>query len=528
MTESPSRSETGRGVLPRPVLLAAGVILIVGGVVAAGRLRDSAAPRRGPIAEPNPAAQPPVARVEAGIRHIDVGEPAEWPILDTVPPTDPSRLLWFRGQPAQRLADGGSVVLDGGGGIIRFDDELRVHRVRAKLQGRIPVSVAADTGNGYWIADASGDVSRISSDGNVVDTMVAPFAFPEIFSSPAGDDVWVVRSNQHWAYRLAKPDEPLLARLDPAGNTVKQLGGIQVPQHVLLADLANAGRLVVDDTTVFYAPFIRDELIAMNREGDTLWVAHRGLEQAVDEPRFVVEKGGSPYIDYAPVNLGIAKGPDGLLYVLSIQGTVTDTARLDGFDPATGALIRSVRVESDVTVSVDEAGRIYKLDPFRLITGVAPREREEFSDFDLPTLEGTRMTSDDLRGKVVLVNLWASWCGPCREEMPALDSLQAGIDNPDFMFITLNEDVAASDAQAFIDEFGFDFPVVLGGGGLRSKYHYIGLPTTILVDREGREIERWVGYAGEEQLQTIRALAEAELAREGAGGHHHAGMDMGR
>ena len=521
-------------MLPRPVLVTVGALLLVGGAVVVGRLAGAADPGRGPIAESNPQAEPVVVRVEAGIRHLEVGEPREWPILDTIPPTELSRLLWFRGVAAQPLADGGSVVVDGGGGVIRFDDELRVHRVRTELEGRVPIGVAADTGNGFWIADASGGVERIASNGRIVQTVDAPFAFAQIYSSPTGTDVWAVRSNQNWTYRFANVNEPLLARLNLDGSTGDLLNGIQVPEHVLLADLANAGHLVVGDTTLFYAPFIRDEVIALNRSGDTLWIAHRGLDQAVDEPRFVVEDDGAPYIDYAPVNLGMVRGPDGLLYVLSIPGLTTDTARLDGFDPETGTLVRSVLVESDATISVDKAGRIYKLDPFRLITGVAPLDREAFRAFDLPTLKGDRLTSADVAGKVLLINLWASWCGPCRAEMPALDSLQKSIENPDFKFLTFNEDVAKSEAQEFIDEFGFDFPVLLGGGRLRSKYHYIGLPTTILVDREGREIERWIGFAGEAQLQTIRALTQAELAREagdsnhehGGGHEHEPGMDM--
>ncbi len=63
----------------------------------------------------------------------------------------------------------------------------------------------------------------------------------------------------------------------------------------------------------------------------------------------------------------------------------------------------------------------------------------------------------------------------------------------------------------------------MGGGKLRAQYHYIGLPTTVLLDRDGRVVQQWIGFAGEQQIQGIRAVVEAELAREGDGDHQHAG-----
>jgi hypothetical protein len=101
--------------------------------------------------------------------------------------------------------------------------------------------------------------------------------------------------------------------------------------------------------------------------------------------------------------------------------------------------------------------------------------------------------------------------------MPALDSLRRSITHDDFLFITMNEDIAVADARSFIDEFGFDFPVLLGKGKLQAKFHYYGLPYTVAVDREGRVLQRWIGYAGEDQLAGIRAVIQAELIRRGNG-----------
>jgi thiol-disulfide isomerase/thioredoxin len=232
-------------------------------------------------------------------------------------------------------------------------------------------------------------------------------------------------------------------------------------------------------------------------------------------------------IDYAPVNLGIAMGADGRLYVLSVPGFTTSESRIDAYDPVTGLLLRTARIPHPLpTVAVDEQGRLYLLDAFRLLTGIAPSEREAFAPFDLERLGSEhRMTLADLEGKVVLMNVWASWCAPCRVEMPALDDLQRSIEHPDFRFITMNEDVMVGDAQAFLEEHGFGFPVLLGRGRLQRQFHYMGLPFTVLLDREGRVVQRWTGFAGEEQIAGIRAVVQAELSREGRPGEHGGGHD---
>jgi thiol-disulfide isomerase/thioredoxin len=264
---------------------------------------------------------------------------------------------------------------------------------------------------------------------------------------------------------------------------------------------------------LYYAPFIRDEVIALRSSGDTMWVAERGLPQTTDEPRFEVQ-GKRVVVDYHPVNLGIALGPDGRLYVLSTAGFSTTEGRLDVLDPASGRLLRSAPLPTALpTIAVDDQGRVYLLDAFRLLTGVPPSRREPIPAFDLPLVRGGRLDATALRGRVVLVNFWASWCAPCRTEMPALDSLRREIADTTFRFLGMNEDQDIGAARAFLDEYGFDFPVALGRGRLRERFHYPGLPYTVLVDRDGRIVNRWIGFAGPEQLQSIRALLRAELNR---------------
>jgi thiol-disulfide isomerase/thioredoxin len=339
-----------------------------------------------------------------------------------------------------------------------------------------------------------------------------PLDYPALAADPSRDDLWLARSSRRWNFRMPS-EAPLLIRLDGSGAVRGRLGRAFVPPERLLAEFASSGQVAVSGDTVYFAPFIRDEVIAFDHSGDTLWVASRELPQSTREPRFEVT-GQSPTIEYFPVNLGMAVGPDGRLYLLSTPGFTTDAGRLDVFDRASGHLLRSALLPTALpTIAVDAGGRVYLLEAFRLLAGTRPEDREPFRDFELELLGGGRMTLDDLRGNVTLINFWASWCHPCRTEMPALDSLRREIGAADFRFVTMNEDVNVADAEAFMRELGFDFPVLLGRGRLRERYHYIGLPYTVLLDRGGKVVQRWLGFKGPEQIQAEKALIRAELER---------------
>ncbi len=504
-------------IRPALVLAALGV-----GVGLAAAARNGAGTARGPVAEPNPDWTPPAESLVGSVRHVYQAEARERLHLDTLFPDAHVALLWFEGRPASHSAHLGAVVLDGAGGVVRFDERLTPHRVALELEGRTPISVAAAADGGVWFTDGQGSVLRVGADGRIAQTVPAPFDYPATVADPQGG-AWLVRSAELFSYRLVTGSEPLLVHLSDSGS-VGGVGSILVPEHVLLAELANAGHVAVADDAIYFAPFIRDEVVALSRTGDSLWIAHRGLPQSTPDPRFEIGDAG-PTIDYAPVNLGIGLGPDDRLYVLSVPGFTTSESRVDVYDPETGDLERSARLPTPLpTAAVDEEGRLYLLDPFRLLTGVAPREREAFRSFDLEVLDEGRMTQADLKGKVVLVNFWASWCAPCRLEMPALDTLRRSIDHPDFEFVAMNDDVSVGDAEAFLEEYGFDFPVLLGRGKLRQQYHYMGLPYTVLLDREARVVQRWIGFAGGEQIAGIRAVIQAELARGGdASGPAHDG-----
>jgi len=120
----------------------------------------------------------------------------------------------------------------------------------------------------------------------------------------------------------------------------------------------------------------------------------------------------------------------------------------------------------------------------------------------------------DWRGKVVLLNIWATWCVPCREEMPTLDKLEAALGSKDFQVVAVNIDRGGGDKpKSFLAETGATHLSLYTdpSGKLFSVVKAVGMPTTLLLDREGREIGRLVGPAHWDSPEAV-ALIKAAIA----------------
>ena len=478
---------------------------------------------RAPALIRNDNAPPPRVTRIGGVTYVVSVAARDRIVPDTAMPDAgaPARLLWLAGR-VTSPAPGGTVVLDPGGSIVEFDQSLRPHRPSLSLDGREAVEVAASTDGGWWIVDATGRLLLVDRRGALVREISTPFFFPSVASASDGSDAWVVRSSQRFGYSWDSA-APLLVRIREDGGVAAKVGSAELPAHVMLQDLANAGRLVVSGNRLFYVPFIRDRIVALDSTGDTLWVASRALPQSTREPRFEVND-GKVVIDYHPVNLGASVGPDGLLYVLSTSGVTTARSRLDAFDPQTGHLLRSAELETALpTIAVDHAGRVYLLDATKLLTGVAPEARQRFPRFALATSAGDSIGSSALRGRVTLINVWASWCKPCREEMPGLDSLRRAVRDSAFMYVSVNGDASRASAEGFLRDVGLEMPFAIAGSGVTRAFHAPGLPYTVLLDREGRIVQRWMGYSGADQTTQIRAAIQLELGREPGAAHAHHG-----
>jgi thiol-disulfide isomerase/thioredoxin len=139
-------------------------------------------------------------------------------------------------------------------------------------------------------------------------------------------------------------------------------------------------------------------------------------------------------------------------------------------------------------------------------------------DLGIRDAEGKPVSLARFRGKVVLLNLWAEWCGPCRTEMPALDRLQAKHGGPGFEVVALSTD--AGDAQAvrkFYGSLGIQRLAVYveGEGNVLAALGAPGIPTTLLIDPEGREIGRYVGAADWDSEAFERVLRPYLEGRDG-------------
>jgi thiol-disulfide isomerase/thioredoxin len=134
--------------------------------------------------------------------------------------------------------------------------------------------------------------------------------------------------------------------------------------------------------------------------------------------------------------------------------------------------------------------------------------------------EGQPRSLADFRGKAVLLNIWATWCVPCRKEMPALDRLEAALGGPDFQVVPLSIDRGGADVvRKFFAEIGIKkLEMYLDVSGDASRQlSVVGLPTTLLLDREGREIGRLIGPAEwdePENVQFVKCVIEKSGATE--------------
>ena len=122
-------------------------------------------------------------------------------------------------------------------------------------------------------------------------------------------------------------------------------------------------------------------------------------------------------------------------------------------------------------------------------------------DFDLPALDGGQLQLSSFRGKVVLLNFWATWCVPCREEMPDLEAAQTRYGDQGLAVIGVNIAETAALARAFVDEVGVTFPIVLDEDvSMAASFRVSGLPVSILIDRHGIIVYRHYGQFHPKQI----------------------------
>jgi peroxiredoxin len=137
-------------------------------------------------------------------------------------------------------------------------------------------------------------------------------------------------------------------------------------------------------------------------------------------------------------------------------------------------------------------------------------EGQSAPDFVLKSSTGNNMRLSEYRGDVVMINFWATWCGPCRQEMPLLDDLYGRYQRVGFTLLGVNIDDDSRRAMKMIEELGVNFPVLFDESKDVSKLYAVeAMPVTVLVDREGTVRHVHHGYKPgyeEKYLTEIRAL----------------------
>jgi peroxiredoxin len=141
-------------------------------------------------------------------------------------------------------------------------------------------------------------------------------------------------------------------------------------------------------------------------------------------------------------------------------------------------------------------------------------------DFTARTLDDRTLSLTDLRGRVVILNFWASWCTECRPELPVLERLHRDFGSRGLAVVGVNAREASNTARRYADSLGLTFPLVLDPDGkINALYGVIGLPTTFLLARDGRAValaigpREWASAPGHAIIEAM--LAEPAPARDG-------------
>ncbi len=120
---------------------------------------------------------------------------------------------------------------------------------------------------------------------------------------------------------------------------------------------------------------------------------------------------------------------------------------------------------------------------------------ERAAEFNLPSSDGKTLKLSDLEGKVVVLDFWATWCPPCRKEIPGFVDLQTKYKDRDVVVVGISVDQSWDPIRPFMTSYRMNYPVVLGNQDLVKQYNVLeGIPTTFVLDRDGIIRARHVGY----------------------------------
>jgi peroxiredoxin len=139
-------------------------------------------------------------------------------------------------------------------------------------------------------------------------------------------------------------------------------------------------------------------------------------------------------------------------------------------------------------------------------------------DFAFPGLDGRMISLSDHRGKVVLVNIWATWCRPCVDEMPSMEKLYQELRNKDFEILAISIDSDGAEVVAsFMQEYKLTFPALIDSeGSIKESYGVTGVPESFIIDQHGILVKKIIGaadWASSDAILFFRNLIQKRQAK---------------
>ncbi|HNP19017.1 MAG TPA: TlpA disulfide reductase family protein [Fulvivirga sp.] len=139
-------------------------------------------------------------------------------------------------------------------------------------------------------------------------------------------------------------------------------------------------------------------------------------------------------------------------------------------------------------------------------TEISENPEDADFDFQLKNLNGEVVNLIDYKGKVIFLNIWATWCPPCIAEMPGIQSLYEKVDKDKIVFVMLSTDNSEDKARKFIEKKGFTFPVFMAASRVPDVFRVPSIPSTFVISPEGQIVSKEVGMANYDKKSFINFL----------------------
>lgn len=425
-------------------------------------------------------------------------------------PSGDAKLLFLDGRAATPTVDGGTAWADlDGGRVILFDRTGGIARIIQAAGDDAPLEpvVVQASRDGLLMFERDGRWAAIDTDGRIRRN---PSGLPSPVTGANATRLAASRSPLFAPLAPVQPGAPLVWLAASPTSPPRPLGEASPSNEPALGHLINSGwALPAPDGGAYFASALRPELLRLDSDGAVRWLSSWPMPRSMVEPR-IEAVGGSARASFEVLQHAMALGDDGRIYLLVAPWLSSSADRMLVLEPD-GLLLREGEVPPGYALFIDRRGAVYAAPPEQALVAPEGGARQPFAPFALPDLVGPGTVSlADYPDRVVVLNFWASWCPPCRTEIPVLDSLARELSPRQAVVIGLNDDRNPGHGIRFLEQLGgVSFPNAAGAGALRQSYEYRGLPYTVILDRRHRVIRSFYGFGG--SLDAVREIVLREI-----------------